>query len=213
MQKDCILGVYICNRKKESMLKNNPHSKKAERLLTALRNALDCGNAIVFMLKAYTNELQLQTNMTMKELALRHDNWNRQLETVIKDMEQKLHLIIFYDGLSPIIMMRCLPNSFEIHDMLNRIGYNSTDYYREYNPEKDTVSTENFIVSIKTLESYIARTFKVLVKAEYQGKWQYWGKRFSDLYMNMPYGISMNISVSSNQTRKRENECIKNAQV
>ena len=195
------------------MLKNNPHYKKAERLLTALRNALDCGNAIVLMLKACTYELMPQTNMTMKKLALRQDNWNRQLETVIKEMEQKLHLIKLYNGLSPIIMMRCLPNSFEINDMLNRIGYNATDFHRGYNPEKDDVNKENFIVGIKTLEGYMTKTFKVLVKAEYQGKWQYWGKRFSDLYMNMPYGISMNICEFSNQIRKRKNVCIKNAQV
>lgn len=209
MQKDCILDSYICSRNKESMIKNNSHYKKAERLLNALRNALDCANAIVFMLKASTCENIPETN----ELVLRQTKWNRQLETVIKDMEQYLHLIILYNGLSPTVVMRYLPNSFEINDTLNHIGYNPTGSQKEYRTPKGRTAMESFIEGIKTLEGYIARTFMVLVNAEYQGKWQYWGKKFSDLYMNMPYGISMNICVTPRQETKSKNECIKNAQV
>lgn len=40
------------------MLKNYIHYKKVQKLLTALRNALECGNAIVFMLSHYIQTRQ-----------------------------------------------------------------------------------------------------------------------------------------------------------
>ena len=66
--------------------------------------------------------------------------------------------------------------------MLKLTGYYSADYLPECNQKK---TMENVITYIKTLEGYIAKTFIVLVSTAYQGEWQYWGKRFSDLYMSM----------------------------
>lgn len=192
------------------MLKNDIHYKKVQKLLTALRNALECGNAIVFMLKSDECNCLLLDEKTTQELVLQQDKWNCLLRTAIKEMEQKLHLIISYKGLSPVIRVRHLPNSFEISDMLKLTGYYSADYLPGCNQEK---TLENVITYIKTLEGYIAKTFIVLVSTVYQGEWQYWGKRFSDLYMSMPYDIALNICSSSGQDAKRMDECRKNAQV
>lgn len=192
------------------MLKNDIHYKKVQKLLTALRNALECGNAIVFMLKSGGCNCLLLDEKTTLELVLQQDKWNCLLRTVIKEMEQKLHLIILYKGLSPVIRVRHFPNSFEISDMLKLTGYYSADYLPGCNQEK---TMENVITYIKTLEGYIAKTFIVLVSTVYQGEWQYWGKRFSDLYMSIPYDIALNICSSSEQDAKRMDECSKNAQV
>ena len=192
------------------MLKNDIHYKKVQKLLTALRNALECGNAIVFMLKSGECNCLLLDEKTTQELVLQQDKWNCLLRTAIKEMEQKLHLIISYKGLSPVIRVRHLPNIFEISDMLKLTGYYSTDYLPECNQEK---TMENVITYIKTLEGYIAKTFIVLVSTVYQGEWQYWGKRFSDLYMSMSYDIALNICGSSEQDAKRMDECRKNVQV
>lgn len=192
------------------MLKNDIHYKKVQKLLTALRNTLECGNAIVFMLKSGECNCLLLDEKTTQELVLQQYKWNCLLRTVIKEMEQKLHLIISYKGLSPVIRVRHLPNSFEISDMLKLTGYYSADYLPECDQEK---TMENVITYIKTLEGYIVKTFIVLVSTVYQGEWQYWGKRFSDLYMSMPYDIALNICSSSEQDAKRMDECRKNAQV
>lgn len=192
------------------MLKNDIHYKKVKKLLTALRNALECGNAIVFMLKSDECNCLLLDEKTTQELVLQQDKWNCLLRTAIKEMEQKLHLIISYKGLSPVIRVRHLPNSFEISDMLKLTGYYSADYLPGCNQEK---TLENVRTYIKTLEGYIAKTFIVLVSTVYQGEWQYWGKRFSDLYMSIPYDIALNICSSSEQDAKRMDECSKNAQV
>lgn len=194
----------------KSCSKNDTHNKKVKKLLTALRNALECGNAIVFMLKSDECNCLLLDEKTTQELVLQQDKWNCLLRTVIKEMEQKLHLIILYKGLSPVIRVRHLPNSFEISDMLKLTGYYSADYLPGCNQEK---TLENVITYIKTLEGYIAKTFIVLVSTVYQGEWQYWGKRFSDLYMSIPYDIALNICSSSEQDAKRMDECSKNAQV
>ena len=90
------------------MLKNDIHYKKVQKLLTALRNALECGNAIVFMLKSDECNCLLLDEKTTQELVLQQDKWNCLLRTVIKEMEQKLHLIISYKGLSPVIRVRHL---------------------------------------------------------------------------------------------------------
>lgn len=63
----------------------------------------------------------------------------------------EINLIISYKGLSPVIRVRHLPNSFEISDMLKLTGYYSADYLPECDQEK---TMENVITYIKTLEGY-----------------------------------------------------------
>lgn len=172
------------------MLKNDIHYKKVQKLLTALHNALECGNAIVFMLKSGECNCLLLDEKTTQELVLQQDKWNCLLRTAIKEIEQKLYLIISYKGLSPVIRVRHLPNSFEISDMLKLTGYYSADYLPGCNQEK---TMENVITYIKTLEGYIAKTFIVLVSTVYQGEWQDWGK----VSTSTPTAISSTITWSA----------------
>lgn len=135
------------------MLKNDTHNKKVKKLLTALRNALECGNAIVFMLKSDECNCLLLDEKTTQELVLQQDKWNCLLRTAIKEMEQKLHLIISYKGLSPVIRVRHLPNSFEISDMLKLTGYYSADYLPGCNQEKNVGECHNLHKDIGRLYS------------------------------------------------------------
>lgn len=52
------------------MLKNDIHYKKVQKLLTALRYALECGNAIVFMLRSGECNCLLLDEKTTQELVL-----------------------------------------------------------------------------------------------------------------------------------------------
>ena len=198
---------------KQQIVTKYEEEKRVQRLLAAIRCAVECAEATVFY--AGNNRLLLGNHIVSK-LALTTDNmhqWTQKIVALEQNIKANLLSLLYMHP--PIINIRALPNRFEVADMLYHIGYypQREDYPFLQHPHADSIET--FLSDEILLEAYCAQAFHALIQTVYEGDWLQYGTRISDLYMEQPQTISswLRMLLLEQSKAKSDNLCIKNAQI
>lgn len=180
----------------EQTLTKYEQEKRAQRLLAALRCAVECTEAAVFYVNK-NRQLLGHHNLSKVRPTMRNvRRWTQRIVSVEQDIKANLLTLLYTP--TPIISIRSLPNRFEVADLLYHIGYypQRDDYPFQQQPRPDSI--ESLISKEILLEAYCDQIFLALVQAEYEGAWQPYGSRISDLYMSQPQSISLRLNVLYN---------------
>jgi hypothetical protein len=198
---------------KQQIVTKYEDEKRVQRLLAAIRCAVECAEATVFY--AGNNRL-LFGNHIVSKLALTTDNmhqWSQKIAALEQDIKANLLSLLYM--YPPVINIRTLPNRFEVADMLYHIGYypQREDYPFLQHPYADFIET--FLSDEILLESYCAQAFQALIQTTYEGDWKQYGTRISDIYMAQPQTISsrLRMLLLEQSKAKSDNLCTKNAQI
>lgn len=198
---------------KQQIITKYEDEKRVQRLLAAIRCAVECAEATVFY--AGNNRLLLGNHIVSK-LAHATDNmhqWTQKIVALEQDIKANLFSLLYIHP--PVINIRALPNRFEVADMLYHIGYypQREDYPFMQHSYADSIET--FLSDEILLEAYCAQAFQALIQTTYEGDWKQYGTRISDIYMAQPQTISSRLRMLLLEQSKAnsDNLCTKNAQI